>query len=56
MSGLVLSWVLMDLTVVVVSTQQLMHIIKTQTLQIRVAPGDPAVPALVLITRWCCRV
>lgn len=30
MSGLVLSWVAMDLTVLVVSTEQLMHVIKTQ--------------------------
>lgn len=42
MSDLVLSWVAMGLTVLVVSTQQSMHIIKTQTLQIRVASGDPA--------------
>lgn len=34
MSGLVLSWVATDVTVLVVSTQQLMHIIMTQTLQL----------------------
>lgn len=34
MSGLILSWVATDVTVLVVSTQQLMHIITTQTLQL----------------------